>query len=546
MPVEKDSAEAGNHPPVLVPARMVAEYCYCPRLAYLEWVQGEWADNRETEEGRLVHEKVAVPEGPGAEKPTRAVQLASEKLGILAVVDLLERGAKVTPVEYKRGKKPPNPEQSREPERVQLAAQALLLREAGYAVTEGVIYYAGSRDRVRVRITEQLVQKTLSYAQALREAVQQPNPPPPLVDSPKCPRCSLVGICLPEETNFLRQGGQVRPLAVAEPQRFPLYVQKPGATVRLEGERLVVEAEGTTLAAAGLETLSQVVLLGNAHLSTPATHACLSRGIPIVYLSGAGWFYGYARGLSHRNATLRALQYACEPAMRQRVVNRLIADKIANSRVLLRRNGQAPAQALAELAQLVRQARAAQNLQELTGIEAKAAQLYFRHFASMLKTEDAPAFDFQKRTRRPPADPVNALLSFLYTLLLKDLTVTAEVVGFDPFFGFLHAPRHGKPALALDLMEPFRPLVAESVAVTVINNREVKPGDFWEREGAWLLRPEARRAVVEAYQRRLAAQITHPVFGYRVSYRRLFEMQVRLLGRFLAQEIPHPPELVVR
>jgi CRISPR/Cas system-associated endonuclease Cas1 len=95
-------------------------------------------------------------------------------------------------------------------------------------------------------------------------------------------------------------------------------------------------------------------------------------------------------------------------------------------------------------------------------------------------------------------------------------------------------------------MEPFRPLVAESVAVTVINNREVKPEDFWEREGAWLLRPEARRAVVEAYQRRLAAQITHPVFGYRVSYRRLFEMQVRLLGRFLAQEIPHPPELVVR
>jgi len=543
------SALGGRHQALLVPARMVAAYCYCPRSAYLEWVQGEWADNRETEEGKLVHQSVARPEGPKAEQPTRAVHLASEKLGLVAVVDLLERGGKkVVPVEYKRGKKPPNPEQSREPERVQLAAQALLLREAGYTVTEGIIYYAGSRDRVRVRITEQLVEKTLAYAQALREAVQNPSPPPPLVDSPKCPRCSLVGICLPEETNFLRQGGQVRPLAVAEPQRFPLYVQKPGARVQLDGEQLVVEAEGQKLAAAGLETISQVVLLGNAHITTPATHACLSRGIPVVFLSGTGWFYGYARGLAHRNATLRVLQYACagEPAVRQRIVNTLIGDKIANSRVLLRRNGKASAQVLAELAELVRQARAAQDLQELMGIEARAAQLYFQNFASMLKGQEAFVFNFQARTRRPPADPVNALLSFLYTLLLKDFTVTAEVVGFDPFFGFLHAPRHGKPALALDLMEPFRPLVAESVAVTVINNGEVKPGDFWEREGAWLLRPEARRTVVEAYQRRLAAQITHPVFGYRVSYRRLFEMQVRLLGRFLAQEIPHPPELVVR
>ena len=533
---------------VLIPARILAEYCYCPRLAYLMWVQGEWADNQETEEGRLVHQKVAIPEGPKAELPTRAVRLASETLGFVAVLDVLERGQEATPVDYKRGKKPLNPDQSYEPERVQLAAQALLLRERGYTVHEGVLYYAASRDRVRIRITEELVAKTLQYARELRALLQQSSPPPPLVDSPKCPRCSLVGICLPEETNFLRQGGQVRPLAVAEPQRFPLYVQQPGGSVHLDGERLVVKIEGQEAGSAGLETISQLVLMGSVHVSTPATHACLSRGIPIVYLSGTGWFYGYARGLGHRNAALRVAQYtqASEPEVRQRIINTLIANKIANSRVLLRRNGQAPASVLGQLADLAQAATVARDPEELLGIEARAARLYFEHFATMLKAPATPAFDFTARTRRPPTDPVNALLSFLYTLLLKDWTLTLETVGFDPFFGFFHAPRHGKPALALDLMEPFRPLVAESVVLTVLNNGEVKPEDFWEREGACLMRPEARRVVVQAYQRRLASEITHPVFGYRVTYRRLFEMQARLLARYLAGEIPHPPELVVR
>ncbi|MGC8917666.1 MAG: CRISPR-associated endonuclease Cas4g/Cas1g, partial [Thermoanaerobaculum sp.] len=535
--------------PASIPVRLLCEFAYCPRLAYLLSRHGEWEDNQETEEGRYVHRRSSQPEGPRAELPTRSLFLESPTWGLAGIVDLLERrGNTVQPVEYKRGKKPPNPEHSYEPERVQLCAQALLLRERGYTVHEGILYYAGSRDRVRIRITENLVSRTLELLQELRATLDNPSPPPPLVDSPKCPRCSLVGICLPEETNYLRQGGNVRPLAVAEHQRFPLYVQQPGATVSLDGERLVVHAEGKTLAGAGLETLSQVVLMGAAHITTPAIQACLSRAIPIVYLSGGGWFYGYARGLGHRNASLRLAQYtkAGEPEPRQAIVNTLIANKIANSRVLLRRNGKPPRAVLQDLANLVEEAKNAENLEALLGLEAQAARLYFAHFATMFKTSAAPAFDFEARTRRPPTDPVNALLSFLYTLLLKDWTITLETVGFDPFFGFLHAPRHGKPALALDLMEPYRPLVADSVAITVINNGEVKPEDFWEREGAYLLKPDARRTVVQAYQRRLAAEITHPVFGYKVSYRRLFEIQARLLARYLLGEIPRPPEMVVR
>ncbi|MFN3413869.1 MAG: CRISPR-associated protein Cas4, partial [Thermoanaerobaculum sp.] len=199
----------------VLPVELLAQYAYCPRRAYLIRAQGEWGDNAFIEEGRGVHRRVVDQQGESGAPPTRAVDLEAAKLGLRGVVDFLERhGGMARPVEYKRGKKPPVPEETYEPERIQLCAQGLLLRENGYHVTEGMVYYAGSRERVRVRFTPQLEEKTLHTAELLRAVLAQPVPPPPLEDSPKCPRCSLVGICLPEETNFLRRGGSVRPLAV--------------------------------------------------------------------------------------------------------------------------------------------------------------------------------------------------------------------------------------------------------------------------------------------------------------------------------------------
>lgn len=533
----------------VLPVELLAQYAYCPRRAYLIRAQGEWADNAFIEEGRGVHRRVVDGEHEALTPPTRAVYLESPGLGLRGVVDFLERRGRVArPVEYKRGKKPPVPEATHEPERVQLCAQGLLLRENGYQVTEGMIYYAGSRERVRVRITPQLEEKTLQTAELLRAILAQPVPPPPLEDSPKCPRCSLVGICLPEETNFLRRGGAVRPLAVQDPHAFPLVVQVPGSTVAVDGDQLVVREAGGARETFAIETISQLVLMGGVNVTTPALHRCLERNIPVVFLSGGGWFYGYARGLMHKNSALRRRQYdgAQDPEIRQFVNNTLVANKIANCRTILRRNGRPSAGALDEMAYLGLRAQQAKSTEELLNYEGQAARLYFQNFSSMLKGEAASAFSFENRTRRPPTDPVNALLSFLYTLLVKDWTITLETVGFDPFYGFYHAQRHGKPALALDLMEPFRSLVADSVAITVINNREVLLDDFIEREGAYILKPEARRKVVAAYQRRLELEVKHPVFGYRVSYRRLFEIHARLLARFLFGEIPRPPDFRVR
>ena len=191
----------------------------------------------------------------------------------------------------------------------------------------------------------------------------------------------------------------------------------------------------------------------------------------------------------------------------------------------------------------------AESLEQLLGIEGTAAREYFAHFALRFKVAEGgetPAFELTSRNRRPPRDPVNALLSFLYALLSKEMVVTLVGVGFDPYLGFYHQPRYGRPALALDLMEEFRPLVADSVAIGLINNGELRPADFITRAGAVALTDSGRRRVIDAYERRLETLVTHPRFGYAVSYRRIFEVQARLLARFLLGEIATYPAFCTR
>ena len=162
------------------------------------------------------------------------------------------------------------------------------------------------------------------------------------------------------------------------------------------------------------------------------------------------------------------------------------------------------------------------------------------------ESDAAFSFDFATRNRRPPKDPVNALLSFAYSLLVRSWTVTLAAVGFDPYRGLYHQPRYGRPALALDLMEPFRPLVADSVVVQAINNGEVRPNDFKAAAGSVNLTDAGRRRFISTFERRLGHEVVHPLFGYRVSYRRLMEMQARLFGRFLLGKLPEYPNFTTR
>jgi CRISPR-associated exonuclease Cas4/CRISPR-associated protein Cas1 len=230
-----------------------------------------------------------------------------------------------------------------------------------------------------------------------------------------------------------------------------------------------------------------------------------------------------------------------------------VAAKIRNCRVFLRRNFKEGNEAerdetIEALARLVDRAVHAATENALLGFEGEAAARYFRLFAAMFgdAARGFPEFAFDKRTRRPPADPVNAMLSFGYSLLARTWLGVLSAVGFDPYLGFYHHPRFGRPALALDMMEPFRPILANSTVIQAINNGEVQADGFVAAGPAVNFKPHAKRAFIAAYERRLDQEVTHPIFGYRVSMRRLLEVQARLLARHLCGEIDDYPHYLIR
>jgi len=542
-------------PPELLPARMVNEFVYCPRLAYLEWVQGEWDDNADTVSGRWSHRRVDVaspaqvpdPEAADRSLTARSVTLSSDALGAIARVDLLEiEGRRVTPVDYKRGAIPDTPERAWDPERVQLCVQGLVLRDNGYECAGGVLYYVESKTRVEVLFTPELEALAGSALTGLRAMAAGGRMPSPLVDSPKCVRCSLAGICLPDEINRLSHpelATEPRRLVPGRDEALPLYVQEQGASVGKDGDRLVVRLQGQPLRDVRLLDVSHVVVFGRVQVSTPAIQELCQREIPITYLSRGAWFYGMTTGLAHKNVELRIAQHAGAggaPALA--VARSLVSGKIQNQRTILRRNLEdRDVRLLGRLAVHARQARHVREVASLLGIEGIAAHLYFGAFHQLFRGAGEWAgavFRDQGRNRRPPRDEVNAVLSFLYAVLTKECAVIAQAVGFDVFRGLYHAPKYGRPALALDLCEEFRPLIADSVCLNLFNQGELAPGDFVKRARGVALTPGGRRTVLAGFERRMGQMVTHPVFGYTISYRRIVELQARLLRAVLMGEIP--------
>jgi len=549
--------------PECVPARMVNEFVYCPRLAYIEWVQSDFAPNFETVDGQYRHRAVEGEEGrlpaeveDGDVIHARSVWLSAPTENLTARLDLLEaRGKRATPVDYKRGSAPEGPGGVWEADKVQLCAQALVLRANGFECDKGVIYYSTSRTRVEVRFEEDLVSRTRVAVQELRRLAESGSIPAPLSDSPKCPRCSLVPICLPDEVNLLAGAGAVdgdedgvRRLLPARDDALALYVQQQGARVAKSGEVFEVWQKNHRLAEARIFETSQICLFGSIQITTQALSEAVARGIPVLFFSSGGWFRCIAHGMSHKNAELRIAQFSTAASQKAslELAQAFVRTKIENCRTIIRRNHPSPPkELLARLHRLAGKVSSTASAEELLGVEGLAGKLYYQAFPGLLKPRQAESewsFSFEGRNRRPPTDPVNALLSYAYSLLAKDVTVTVAAVGLDPYVGFYHRPRYGRPALALDLMEEFRPIVADSVVLAVVNNGMLTAADFLRRGPAVALKPQARRRFIEAYEKRLDTLVTHPVFGYRISYRRVLEVQVRLLARHLAQELPaYPP-----
>jgi len=617
--------------PQQIPARMLNEFVYCQRLFYYEFVEGVFVESVDTLRGGAIHQRVdsgndALPkakrkaepdksktaekaaeaepttkgsEAQNAEPETihsRSVQMGSDRLGIVAKMDLVETktekgdlltALEVCPVDYKAGV-PKEGEEANElwdTDKMQLGLQALILRDNGYTCNEGVIYYRATKQRVRLPITPELESWILQNIAQARRVVTEPIPAP-LVHSPKCVRCSLAPVCLPDETRMLAQtplkvdvsvqektgtepsegptGERPRRLIAARDDTRPLYLNTPGYRVGCKDEVLTVKDKDTLIEEVRMRDVSHVALFGNIQISTQAIQSLCEQEIPVTYFSMGGWFYGITRGHALKNVFLRMEQFrlARDETTCLSLARQFVHGKIRNHRTLLMRNHlEPPEPTILKLKRASEDALAATSIEELLGIEGAAASQYFQQFSGMVKVEDdlpglemqrkdgqqlAFNFNFTNRNRRPPTDPVNAMLSLAYSMLSKDCTLAALAVGFDPYLGFYHQPRFGRPALGLDLMEEFRPLIAESTVLSCINNRVVTEKDFVRAGQAVNLTAPGRKRFFQTYEQRMSSLITHPLFDYKVSYRRALELQARLLAKTLTGEIAEYIPLMTR
>jgi CRISPR-associated protein Cas1 len=354
-----------------------------------------------------------------------------------------------------------------------------------------------------------------------------------------------------------------------------LYLLEQHATVRLDAETLLVhipEDRATGRAARKtripLGKVSQVVVFGNVTLTTPAITALAERRTEICYLTAWGKFVARVAGDDHKYGQLRLLQRRAHdnPTQTLHIAVACVRAKLHNQRTLLLRTmrqrnsnealdiaAERIRQAIVQVDALPAEAQAPPNpsqpqkdtlLGQLQGYEGAAASAYFSAFGQLFIDEWAGTFT--GRHKRPPTDPINALLSFGYTLLTSQAVAAAQIVGLDPYVGYLHSTQYGRPALALDIIEMFRAPVVDSVVLTLLNNRMLTLQDFEETLGAWRLTDDARKLFLQKFEERLNTELTHPVFKTKVTYRRCLELEMRLLSRWLQGELKRFREFYMR
>jgi CRISPR-associated protein Cas1 len=336
-----------------------------------------------------------------------------------------------------------------------------------------------------------------------------------------------------------------------------LYVQTQGAAVRLDHDALRVDVDGEMRLRVPLIKIAAIVMFGRVTVSPYVIERCADDGRSIVWLDHRGRFKARIEGPTRGNVLLRVAQHsaAIDPGKCLMIAQRQVAAKIQNSRRLVLRAGRetddpaasdAFAHVAARLAAALGRTEAAQSLPQLRGVEGDAASAYFSALALMVRVSRSD-FPFERRTRRPPRDRTNALLSFLYALWLAECTAALEGVGLDPQVGFLHVLRPGRPALALDLLEEFRAPAADRLAMRLINRRQIRSEHFeLQVGGSVYLTDDGRRIVIQAFQERKLEEVPHDVVGRKVALGLVPHVQARLLARHLRGDLEQYPPYVAR
>lgn len=568
----------------LWPARNIAEYAYCPRLFYYMQVEGVFLPSSDTEKGKAVHRRVDKPsaarkkddegeQDPERPETVRSLVLTSEALKLTATLDLAEiSGQTAVPVEYRKGRPkrvttsspsdmPDDTKEDQRPcreawptDRAQVGLQAVLLEDAGYTVCEAVIYYAEEKFRLRITVDDALKAEALKTLESAKQC-SEGSRPLPLVNDPRCPRCSLQPICLPDEVNHQRAQSptdELTPRKIWPPRDDGIHVvaQRDGVKVGVRGMALkFTDKNGSAVKTMPLANLESLSLLGSVQVTTQAIRALADKSIPVAFLSPAGRLIAMIDPLDSVSAEVRRSQIRKLDCMEicLELARALVSAKIMNQRTLLLRNHNSlPKQVAADLAKEAKQAAEADSVDSVRGHEGQAAAIYFRHFSGMFKGPLSVEFNANGRKRRPPPDPINSCLSMAYSMLTHECVTALRLARLEPSIGGFHVSRPGRPALALDLMEPFRPLIGDSVAISCFNRGELTEGHFLRTAAGCLLTDAGRRSFFNALGRRMDTEVTHPVFEYRLSYRRMIVLHARMIASWLMEDVPSLTFLTTR
>jgi CRISPR-associated protein Cas1 len=336
-----------------------------------------------------------------------------------------------------------------------------------------------------------------------------------------------------------------------------LYVSTQGSYLHREGETLIVEQERKKVLQLPIHTIGSVVCFGNVMCSPQLMGLCAERDISISFMTEYGKFLASVNGPVRGNVLLRREQYrkADDPFLTLGIAKNIIASKLANSRIVLNRlqrdhpgktDGKAVEAAADKIASLINQLDRVNTPDEVRGIEGTAAAQYFGVFNHLI-VDQKDSFVFKERSRRPPLDEVNALLSFTYTILTHDIRSALETVGLDPSVGFLHRDRPGRPGLALDIIEEFRSVIADRLVLSLINRRQVGSSGFTRAEnGAVVMDADTRKTLLTEYQNRKQTEVYHPYIEEKIPIGLLFYVQANLLARYLRGDIDGYPSFFWR
>jgi CRISP-associated protein Cas1 len=532
-------------------------FSYCPRLFYLEEVEELYTQDAAVFAGRRLHVDLEKQE----DEEWEDLFLESAELGLRGRVDALRsRDGQTIPYEHKRGRAcrdEQNQPQAWESDRLQILAYACLLEAAlGIPIQEGRIRYHADNVLVHVPLNDEgraRVREAIAQAQALRQSTHRP----PVTENERlCGRCSLAPVCLPEEARLAhdREWQPVR-LFPEDDDRLVLHVLEPGTYVGRTGEQIKIARREQPVEKVAARQVGQVVLHSFSQISTQALHFCADQGIGVHFVSGGGRYVG---SFDQRQGSIqrRVRQYGAlsQPQVCLELARRLVICRGQGQRKFLMRGQRGRAEvpealtgAIAQMKAVLKQVGAARSLESLLGLEGNLAALYFGALGLLISEEVDGAMRFEHRNRRPPKDRFNALLSFGYALLLKDVMNGILAVGLEPALGFYHQPRTQAPPLALDLMEIFRvPLVDMTVMSSINRGQWDAEADFTVRGQQVWLSDGGRKKFVGLYERRKEETWKHPVTGYSLTYRRLLELEVRLLEKEWSGEGGLFARLIVR